>query len=115
MSTDEDRTGGISKPDPDTDTHSGPAPAKEADPYAGRVVTHSKIGVWDWYEEVDPDRSQISVISRLRKSYTDLAGSFPYVIRMFRDVLSIPGCRPHLAVFGLTELGLALVPAASIW
>ena len=67
------------------------------------------------YEEVDPDRSQISVISRLRKSYTDLAGSFPYVIRMFRDVLSIPGCRPHLAVFGLTELGLALVPAASIW
>ena len=114
MPTAEESTDSLSTPGPEI--HGGPAPAKEeADPYAGRVVTHSKIGVWDWYEEVDPDRSQISVISRLRKSYTDLAGSFPYVIRMFRDVLSIPGCRPHLAVFGLTELGLALVPAASIW
>ena len=114
MQTAEESTDSISTPGPET--QNGSAPAKEeADPYADRVVTHSKIGVWDWYEEVDPDRRQISIVSRFKKSYADLAASAPYVVRMFRDVLSIPGCKPHLAIFGLTELGLALVPAASIW
>ena len=113
MLTAEESTDSISTPGPET--QSGSAPAKEADPYVDRVVTHSKIGVWDWYEEVDPDRRQISILSRFKKSYTDLAASAPYVVRMFRDVLSIPGCKPRLAIFGLTELGLALVPAASIW
>ncbi|TBU55005.1 HlyB/MsbA family ABC transporter [Dichomitus squalens] len=78
----------------DIEIQTGVTPAAGAEPYADRVV---------------------SIISRFKKSCADLAGCFPYVVRMFKDVLSIPGCKSRLVIYGATELGLALVPAASIW
>ncbi|KAM5536356.1 hypothetical protein V8D89_009954 [Ganoderma adspersum] len=84
-------------------------------PYAGRIVTHQRFGVWDWYEERDPDGVQLISPSSWGQSYSDLAGSFQYVARAVKDLLSIPGCKVQFAIYLTTGLGAALIPAATIW
>ncbi|PIL30024.1 ATP-binding cassette transporter [Ganoderma sinense ZZ0214-1] len=85
-------------------------------PYAGRIVKHQRIGVWDWYEEKDPDGAQlISPALGWGDSYSDIAGSLRYVVRLVKDLLSIPGCKTQFAIYMAAGFGAALIPAAAIW
>ena len=84
-------------------------------PYTGRVITHQRIGVWDWYEERDPDAVYLSLPLGWSQRYSDLAGSFQYVVRAIKDLLRIPGCKVQFAIYMVTGLGVALIPAATIW
>ena len=83
--------------------------------YAGRVVTYRRIGVWDWYEEKDPDGVFAILPLGWGQKCSNLAGSFRYVVRAVKDLLSIPGCRVQFAIYVVTGLGVALIPAATIW
>ena len=86
----------------------------DSNPYADRIVTHSRIGIWDWYEEKDPDGALISPLE-WRKRYSDIAESFQYVVRAVKDLLRIPGCKVQFTIYMVTGLGVALIPAATIW
>ncbi len=83
--------------------------------YPRRIVHHSRLGVWDWYEEQNPDNGRIAPSSALRKRFSELIECAPYLLRTIEDVLNIPGCRFHVIVFTLAEFGAGLIPALSLW
>jgi hypothetical protein len=78
-------------------------------------VKHTRIGVWDLYE----DKSETPTSSRLRwpefKSYALLAQALPYVYRMMRDIASTPDCSILLLAYLLVELIISLIPALSLY
>jgi len=71
-------------------------------------VKHTKVGLWDLYVEADHD-----YILRLWPaiSLQPYIQSAPYVLRMIKDITSIPKCWFLLAAYILTELANALIPA----
>jgi len=80
-------------------------------------VKHTKIGVWDLYED-----TQVPVSARFRslswpgfKSYAILAQTLPYVWRMIKDIASTPDCSILLLAYLLVELAVSLVPAVSLY
>ena len=77
-------------------------------------IRHARIGVWDFYEEVEDELPGIPFAQMLGK-YRDIVECVPYVIRMFNDVLSIPGCAFLVVAYAATELIQALTPAMTIW
>ena len=77
-------------------------------------IRHVRIGVWDFYEEIEHELPGIPFAQLLGK-FRDIVECVPYVIRMFNDVLSIPGCAFLVAAYAATELIQALIPATSIW
>ncbi|RPD56236.1 HlyB/MsbA family ABC transporter [Lentinus tigrinus ALCF2SS1-7] len=104
-----------------TCTETLPAERKEPDRkeiiserYPGRVVTHERAGIWDHYEERDPD-GRVPLFLGIAKQYSQLRQSSPYVVRLIKDVLSIPGCKPRLCEYVVTEHLIGLVPALSLW
>ncbi len=85
-----------------------------AERYPGRVVKHEKFGIWDYYEEKDPD-GRVSLLLRVAKQYSELRQCAPYVARMIKDVMGMPGCKARLGVYAVTEHLIALIPALSLW
>ncbi|RPD64048.1 HlyB/MsbA family ABC transporter [Lentinus tigrinus ALCF2SS1-6] len=83
--------------------------------YPGRVVKHRRYGVWDWYEETNPDGEHFAVFETLRGAYSQVIECTPYVTRTVKDVMSIPGCTLQLGIYSATELALGLTPALSLW
>ena len=91
------------------------ASAKVEHPYAGRVIRHARMGVWDWYEERYPDGYRLFSAALWKKKYSDIILSYPYVWRMVKDVIRIPGCKTQLIIYLSLELVSSLIPAASTW
>ncbi|RPD56246.1 P-loop containing nucleoside triphosphate hydrolase protein [Lentinus tigrinus ALCF2SS1-7] len=81
----------------------------------GRIVKHTRIGVWDEYVEVDPDAGRMSITATVVKKYEGVLGSVPYLVRIVKDVLGIPGCKLQTFLFVGASLGTAVVPAATLW
>ncbi|RPD56250.1 HlyB/MsbA family ABC transporter [Lentinus tigrinus ALCF2SS1-7] len=81
----------------------------------GRVIKHTRTGVWDKYVEVDPDAGKILMTATAVKKYEGMLGSVPYLVRMVKDVLGIPGCKLQTFLFVGASLGTAVVPAATLW
>lgn len=77
-------------------------------------VKHTRIGVWDLYE----DMSSVPISSKLSwpgfKSYAALAQAMPYVWRMIKDIASAPDCSFLLLAYILVELIISLIPAISL-
>lgn len=74
------------------------------------TVKHTKVGLWDLYVEDDdivPIWPTISLQPYIQ--------SAPYVLRMTKDLLSIPKCRFLLAAWVLIELVAALLPALTLY
>ncbi|KAJ6569697.1 P-loop containing nucleoside triphosphate hydrolase protein [Mycena sp. CBHHK59/15] len=86
------------------------------DPEDTQKVRHTKMGVWDLYEEVEPRLKLVpsSFQSRM-ETYHEMKGSFPYVWRMFKDIGSIRACWWLLAGYLILTLVLALIPAVELW
>ncbi|KAG6831639.1 hypothetical protein H0H92_008716 [Tricholoma furcatifolium] len=84
------------------------------DPNDTKNVKHSQIGVWDLYEEIQPELSHLPGSSRL-EPYLELAQNLPYVWRMLKDIGSIRACWFHLALYLLIQCTLSLIPAVSLW
>lgn len=77
-------------------------------------IKRSRLGLWDFYEEVEIDGARISLVPLLAKLH-ELSECLPYVARMFKDVLSVPGCTWLMLVYAATQICDAIIPAASIW
>ena len=77
-------------------------------------INRSRIGVWDFYEEVEVDPPRIS-LAELQRRYRDFADTLPYVVLMVKDVLAIPGCASLMIAYAAAEFFQALIPATLIW
>ena len=77
-------------------------------------VKHTRLGVWDLYEEKEPELDRLPGLSRLEKFLT-LRQTMPYIWRMAKDIGSIRSCWLLLALYLVLEMSSALVPAAALW
>jgi hypothetical protein len=77
-------------------------------------VKHTRLGVWDLYEEKEPELDRLPGFWRLERFLT-LKQTLPYVWRMAKDIGSIRSCWPLLVLYLILELLSALVPAAALW
>ncbi|KAG1829492.1 P-loop containing nucleoside triphosphate hydrolase protein [Suillus variegatus] len=84
------------------------------DPEDARRVKHTRIGVWDLYEDRQTDMPRIPGSSRL-ETYAQIVQSMPHVLRMLKDILSIRQCCLLLPVFLVVEVLASLTPAISLW
>ncbi|KAI0757787.1 HlyB/MsbA family ABC transporter [Daedaleopsis nitida] len=82
--------------------------------YPGRIVRHHRVGVWDVYMEDDPDGGRIAFGSALAKKVSELTECAPYLVRMIRDVLDIPGCKLQVAIYAISDLVSGVIPAVSL-
>ena len=81
------------------------------DPYASRIVKRTRYGIWDAYEEAEPDGGQITLKERWR-TIVEAASDLE---RALRDLLAIPGCEALISIYTAAELAASFVPAASVW
>lgn len=83
------------------------------DPTDTANVRHTKIGVWDLYEEKTgleniPGSSWI-------ESYWEALKTLPFVWRMIKDISSIRICSFYLSLYLVVQLVQALIPAVTLW
>lgn len=76
-------------------------------------VRHTRLGVWDLYEEINPI-DNIPGSSRL-ESLLEAFNTYPFVWRMLKDIVSIRRCWNLMALYLVTQILAALVPAVSLW
>ena len=84
------------------------------DPPDTTRVKHTRIGVWDLYEQVDNDFDYVPGSSWLERAF-EAYECLPYLLRMISDILSIRSCWLILLSYGVTEVLSSLIPAASLW
>ena len=77
-------------------------------------VKHTRLGVWDLYEEKEPELDLLPGLSRFER-YLTLKQTMPYIWRMVKDIGSIRSCWPLLLAYLALELIAALIPAAVLW
>jgi len=74
-------------------------------------VKHSRIGVWDLYEQIPPRLVGWPSLQPL----FDVVENLPYVWHMLVDVSSIRECNILLFAYLVIELFVSLIPALSLW
>lgn len=82
-----------------------------------RRVKHSKIGVWDLYEERVSTKSLISSLPGVDivENYLQVFQNVPYVWMMVKDIAGLRGCWWLLIMYILVEVVSSLIPALSLW
>lgn len=83
------------------------------DPRDATRIKHTRIGVWDLYEEKHSD-IPIPGASRLETTSQMLQG-VPYVWRMLKDICSTRRCLVLMMLYLATEVATSLIPAVSLW
>ena len=94
-------------------TRRGPAHGN-FDPYDPNTVKHTRLGVWDLYEQVDSGIVRLPGVSGLARRL-EVLNDLPYVWRMIKDVASIKSCWLHFLIYCIVELLSALLPAVTLW
>ena len=84
------------------------------DPFDKARVRHTRLGVWDLYEEIRHEVEKVPGGSQLERLY-DVKQSVPFVWRMLRDIGSQRNCWSLLVVYALVEVIAAFIPAVSLW
>jgi len=84
-------------------------------PDDARHVKHSRIGVWDIYEEKEPNFARIPGSSERLQAYYEMTSSLPYVWRMIKDISTINDCFALIALYILVEIIASLIPAVALW
>lgn len=84
------------------------------DPYDAARIKHTRLGVWDLYEEKQSDAVPIPVSSRLETASQVFRG-LPYVWRMLKDICSMRRCLVLMFLYLIVEITASLIPAVSLW
>ncbi|KAL4265122.1 Type 1 protein exporter [Pleurotus pulmonarius] len=84
------------------------------DPEHPTNIKHTRLGVWDLYDEVAPELVSVPGSSSL-ETYMEMVNNLPYVWRMLKDIVTIPSCLTLLVLYLILEFAVALVPAVSLW
>ena len=79
-----------------------------------RRVKHSKIGVWDVYEEIAPELESLPGASFL-DHLNELRLGSKYVFRMLKDLTGLRNCWFVLSVYAVCMVALSLLPAVALW
>jgi hypothetical protein len=77
-------------------------------------VKHTELGVWDLYEEKEPELANIPGSSRIER-FLALKQTFPYLWRMLKDIGSIRSCWMLLIYYVALMFVGSLIPAVSLW
>ena len=75
-------------------------------------VRHTRLGVWDLYEDLDTERKEVLGLSA---QIEDAKQCLPYVWRMLVEISRLRDCRMLLAAAAVVHAALAFVPAVSLW
>lgn len=78
-------------------------------------IQHTKLGVWDLYEELFPNSSSPRWLATLPELYDELVQTLPYLLRMAKDIIGIKSCWVYLVSFLAIRLLLSLLPAVELW
>ena len=77
-------------------------------------VKHTKLGVWDLYEETTPELKHVPGAAKLEQ-LNEMKQSIPYIWRMLKDLGSLKHCWLVLAHYISCTIILALLPAITLW
>ncbi|CAL1697352.1 unnamed protein product [Somion occarium] len=77
-------------------------------------VKHTRVGVWDLYQEITPELEKIPGSSKYER-YLELRRDLPFVWLMLKDISSMRSCWLLLCCYICVELALSLIPAANLW
>ena len=83
-------------------------------PYDTNTIKHTRLGVWDLYEQVDPGIVRLPGVSEVARRL-EVLNDLPYVWRMLKDVASIKSCWLYFLIYCVVELLSSLLPAATLW
>lgn len=79
-----------------------------------RRVKHSKIGVWDLYEEITPELENVPGRTFFEQ-LNELKLGRTYVVRMLKDLASLRNCWFVLGAYAACMGVLSLLPALGLW
>lgn len=89
--------------------------SKEAfDPDDAQRVKHTKIGIWDLYEEVSPELKNVPGAARVEQ-LNEFRQSAPYIWLMLKDLSSLRSIWLVLSSYVVIKLALSFLPAISLW
>ena len=103
----EKKSSTTSDPDPKVPVDK-PAPK----PRDGKVLKHTKIGVWDLYQEQDKLLSYFPTSWKI-EAYTGIWNDLPYLWKTMRDLGTV--ARKLLLLYLITTLAKSLLPALTLW
>ncbi|KAG1777301.1 P-loop containing nucleoside triphosphate hydrolase protein [Suillus placidus] len=90
-------------------------PVIKIDPRDTSRYKHTRIGVWDLYEERLTEYWPYIPGSSIRETCGQIMESMPHIVQMLRDVLSIRRSWLLLSAFFVVEVLSSLIPAISLW
>ncbi|THH11373.1 hypothetical protein EW145_g713 [Phellinidium pouzarii] len=84
------------------------------DPDDARRVKHTRVGVWDLYEEISPELKDVPGSAKLEQ-FNGIKQSLPYVWRMLKDLGRLRSCWLLLVSYASITALLSLLPAVALW
>jgi len=81
-------------------------------PRKGKVLEHTRIGVWDLYQERDQLLSYLPTSWKI-EAYTEMWNDLPYLWKTIRDLASVAW--PMLSLYLVLTLVGSLLPALTLW
>lgn len=77
-------------------------------------IKHTRIGVWDLYEEKTTELEHIPGSSKL-EALLQLKENLPYVWQMLLDIGSLKSCWTLLMLYYMIVIVSSFIPAISLW
>jgi hypothetical protein len=84
------------------------------DPSDKVKVEHHKYGIWDYYEEKNPELEKVPGKSKIEELMI-IHNDFPIFLTMLKDIGSDSKCRMLLILFAVVELVSGLLPSLRLW
>ncbi|OCH83861.1 P-loop containing nucleoside triphosphate hydrolase protein [Obba rivulosa] len=88
--------------------------ARSFDPEDRVRVKHTKVGVWDLYEELPCQFDHVPGASRVER-ILEIKQNLPYLWRMMKEFVSIENCGFLLCITLSMQLLIGLIPAITLW
>ena len=82
------------------------------EPKKGKVIEHTKLGVWDLYQERDRFLSYLPTSLKF-DAYAEMWNDLPYLWRAIHDLSSVAW--PTLLLYLVLTLAQSLLPAMTLW
>ena len=82
------------------------------EPKKGKVVEHTKYGVWDLYQERDKSLSYLPTSLKI-EAYREMWNDLPYLWKTIRDLSTVAW--PTLFLYLVFMLARSLLPALTLW
>jgi hypothetical protein len=100
----------MSKTDDNNKDQNAEKPSFE--PRKGKIIKHSKIGIWDFYQERDQHLSYLPASWRI-DAYAEMWNDLPYLWKTICDLSTVAW--PMLSLYLILALARSLLPALTLW